>query len=435
MADRAARGRLGRRGVRTPARVPSTRSSPCGTVPATRTPDGSQPTNGRAWHAPDLAPNRVNVYPRRHGEGQHAPPAPPRRRDRLRRGGPDHPSPHARPARGPVRGDRALRREPDRPARRRGRLGHRSARRGLPCHGGPGRRGRRACRQPRRLPRGGGARRDRGRQGRARREADVPRAARVRRDRRRRGVGRRDRPGRLHAPPRARDGRREGGARRPRRDPLRPRARLHRREPAHHRADIPRHPRRRRPRRPRRGGGRAPEALIAEAIGPVPPTVGGVYGLLLGLGSHDISAMRELLGNPAGVAYATARHGGQYASAVIDYGSYVCQYETGVDDIPRFDPHLEVFGTARVLRVQYDTPYVRNLPIRLSVTAANGRGGVEVHTEHPEWGDAFTAEWLPLHDSIARRAEPSASPADFRRDLELFADMVELMAAADPVAS
>jgi predicted dehydrogenase len=135
------------------------------------------------------------------------------------------------------------------------------------------------------------------------------------------------------------------------------------------------------------------------------------------------------------VAYATARHGGQYASAVIDYGSYVCQYETGVDDIPRFDAHLEVFGTDRVLRVQYDTPYVRNLPIRLSVTAANGRGGVEVHTEHPEWGDAFTAEWLALHDSIARRAEPSASPADFRRDLELFADMVELMAAADPVAS
>jgi predicted dehydrogenase len=176
------------------------------------------------------------------------------------------------------------------------------------------------------------------------------------------------------------------------------------------------------------------EALLAEALGPLASSAGGVYGLLLGLGSHDISAMRELLGTPEGVAYATTRHGGQYASAVIDYGSYVCHYETGVDAIPRFDAHIEVFGSERVLRVQYDTPYVRNLPIRLSITAANGRGGVEVTTVHPQWGDAFAAQWMALHDSVTQRSEPGASAADFRQDLELFGEMVELMAAADPVA-
>jgi predicted dehydrogenase len=177
------------------------------------------------------------------------------------------------------------------------------------------------------------------------------------------------------------------------------------------------------------------EALVAEAVGALPPSVRGVYDLLLGLGSHDISAMRELLGPPEGVAYATSRHEGRYASAVIEYGSYVCHYETGVDDIPRFDAHIEVFGSERVLRVQYDTPYVRNLPIRLTLTDANGRGGVERHSIHPEWGDPFCAEWLAFADSVISREPPGASATDFRTDLELFADMVELMVAGTPVAT
>jgi predicted dehydrogenase len=173
------------------------------------------------------------------------------------------------------------------------------------------------------------------------------------------------------------------------------------------------------------------DALIEAAVGPLAPDVRGAYDLLLGLGSHDISAMRELLGLPHGVAYATARHAGTYVSATIDYGSYVCQYETGVDAIPRFDAHIEVYGSERVLRVQYDTPYVRNLPVRLSLLDANGRGGLVERAVHPEWGDPFVAEWLAFADSVTQRTQPGASAADFRHDLELFAAMVELM-SADP---
>jgi predicted dehydrogenase len=172
-------------------------------------------------------------------------------------------------------------------------------------------------------------------------------------------------------------------------------------------------------------------ALVAEALGPLPPQAANAYDLLLGLGSHDISAMRDLLGVPHGVAYAAARHGGAYVTASIDYGGYLCQYETGVDEIPRFDAHIEVFGTRRKLRIQYDTPYVRNLPIRLSVLEANGRNGVTERSILPEWGDAFAAEWLAFHDCVTRRVQPDASAADFRHDLDLFADMVELIAAGD----
>jgi predicted dehydrogenase len=49
----------------------------------------------------------------------------------------------------------------------------------------------------------------------------------------------------------------------------------------------------------------------------------------------------------------------------------------------------------------------------------------------PEWGDPFEAEWRAFHASVVDRTQPTSSPADFREDLELFRDMVELMAAAD----
>jgi predicted dehydrogenase len=168
---------------------------------------------------------------------------------------------------------------------------------------------------------------------------------------------------------------------------------------------------------------------LVEAVGEAPAELQRAYGLMLGLSSHDISAMRELLGMPQRVLYAAQRQGGRYLSAAFDYGTYVCHYETGVDTIPRFDAHLEVYGDERVLRVQYDTPYVRNLGIRLHVTEANGRGGVVERAELPRWGDAFVAEWQAFYENVREQRAPKTSPADFRQDLELFRDMIALMRA------
>ena len=174
-------------------------------------------------------------------------------------------------------------------------------------------------------------------------------------------------------------------------------------------------------------GQRLQDELIVEAIGDVAKELRSAYGLLLGLSTHDISAMRELLGMPKRVLYAALRQGGLYISAAFDYGEYVCQFETGIDNIPRFDAHLEVYGLERIVRVQYDTPYVRNLPIRLFVNEANGKGGVVERVEHPVWGDAFVSEWQAFYENVAEKRMPKTSPADFRQDLELFRDMIALM--------
>ncbi len=170
------------------------------------------------------------------------------------------------------------------------------------------------------------------------------------------------------------------------------------------------------------------EALVEEVLGRNSKTsLKRAYRLMLGLSSHDISAMRELLGMPNRVLFAAERFGGGYLTAVFDYGSYICQFETGVDAIPRFDGHLEVYGDQNVIRIQYETPYVRNLPIRLFVTKSNNRGGVERIESHPVWGDPFIAEWNAFYDNIISNLTPKTGPRDFAQDLELFGEMVRLM--------
>src|SRR3954469_24103989 len=111
--------------------------------------------------------------------------------------------------------------------------------------------------------------------------------------------------------------------------------------------------------------------LIAEALGDVEPARANAYGMLLGLGSHDLSAMRELLGLPRDVIHAAQRRDGGYVTATLDYGGFVCQFEIGVDDIPRYDTHIEVFTARHVLRLRWDVPYVRNLPTTLTVLEAD----------------------------------------------------------------
>jgi predicted dehydrogenase len=176
-------------------------------------------------------------------------------------------------------------------------------------------------------------------------------------------------------------------------------------------------------------GNQLQQASLYEAIGDAPSDLQRAYMLMLGLSSHDLSAMRELLGMPKRVLYATHRQGGVYLTAAFDYGDFVCQFDTGVDDIPRFEGYLEVFGADRVIKVVYDTPYVRNLPIRLSVTSALGTTGVSDETILPAWGDPFVAEWEAFYDSVQTGTLPKTGPEDFGADLQLFQEMIHLMRA------
>lgn len=163
------------------------------------------------------------------------------------------------------------------------------------------------------------------------------------------------------------------------------------------------------------------------AIGPASPELANAYGLLLGLTSHDVSAMRELLGPPRGVLYAANRgESGRTLSAAFDYGGFVCNFESTIDLIPRFDAHIEIYTASRVLRVAWDSPYVRNLPGRLSITDTDAAGHART-VETSYWRDPFVTEWEQFHASITAGTPVKTTIEDAAADLDLFQHMIAAM--------
>jgi len=166
--------------------------------------------------------------------------------------------------------------------------------------------------------------------------------------------------------------------------------------------------------------------LVGEALGDVPEEIGWTYGLLCGLGSHDLSAMRELLGPPQKVAAARMWRNGGYVVALLDYGDFVVTYETGVDDQLRFDAHIEVYGAAGSMKVQYDTPYVRHFPTVLEVERTVG-DAYERSVVRPHLKDPYTHELEYFHEVVTTGGTPKTSPEDYVQDMKLFVEIIRAL--------
>jgi predicted dehydrogenase len=174
------------------------------------------------------------------------------------------------------------------------------------------------------------------------------------------------------------------------------------------------------------------ERLVREAIGEAPPDIVGAYRFLLGLNSHDISAMRELLGMPRGVVSARHWNAGRFLTVVFAYDGYYAVLESGVDEQIRFDAHIEVYGITKSVRVQYDSPYIRHLPTTLVINETVG-DAYQQRVERPTFKDPYTHEIEYFHDVVTRGVAPKTSPEDFMDDLRLMRLIVDAL-RAEPTA-
>ena len=118
--------------------------------------------------------------------------------------------------------------------------------------------------------------------------------------------------------------------------------------------------------------------------------------------------------------------GGGYLAALLDYPDYVVAFETGVDEQLRFDAHIEVYGDAASLRIQYDTPYVRHLPTTLVLEESTGTA-LRRTVSRPHLKDPYTHELEYFHDAVISGTTPKTSAEDFVADLELFAEFVRVL--------
>jgi len=137
--------------------------------------------------------------------------------------------------------------------------------------------------------------------------------------------------------------------------------------------------------------------------------------------------MREALGNPESVAGVSVNH--PFYSAIFNYKNksgepFSCTYETGIDGVPRFDSHLTIYGEHKTVSIQYDTPYIKGLPIKVKVDELVSGEAVtrEILTT---FEDAYTAEMREMYACFTEGKEIKTSAEDSMNDLRLWTMMME----------
>ena len=178
------------------------------------------------------------------------------------------------------------------------------------------------------------------------------------------------------------------------------------------------------------------KAMLQEAIGSRKATdarLGAVYRLLGSLGSHDLSFMREALGGkPDRCLSAVASQDGMFISASFEYTNqgahkgtdkYNVLYTTALHNVGVFESFLEVFTDDRVLRIDIDTPYVKGLPINVTVKENDDKGHYSERIIRSTYQDAYTTEFLDLHQALSTGQDLKTTPQDAIEDLDIF-DMI-----------
>ena len=151
-----------------------------------------------------------------------------------------------------------------------------------------------------------------------------------------------------------------------------------------------------------------------------------------GLGSHDISLMRETLGFPDKVVAFTATH--PFYSAIMNFrnkdGSpYTVTYESGIDQVPVFDAHLSVYGPNKRVTIKYDSPYVKALPITVDVEELNEYGEIQHRSVLSSYEDTYTAELQALHDALANNNPFKTTVEDALQDVTIYDMMYKVWQA------
>jgi predicted dehydrogenase len=169
------------------------------------------------------------------------------------------------------------------------------------------------------------------------------------------------------------------------------------------------------------------QRLFLEATGSDSQVVNHVYRILTNLGSHDLSAMREAIGMPQKVlGVKSTNNGCFFLNAIFDYDQFSVTYETGIDLQGRFDAHIEVYSANKSVRVQYDTPYIRHLPVKLTIQETEGEVFKESVIRHT-FTDPYTIELKQFYEAVMSDTEPKTTPEDYKQDLVIFRMITDVL--------
>lgn len=158
------------------------------------------------------------------------------------------------------------------------------------------------------------------------------------------------------------------------------------------------------------------------------------YTCLLGsLGSHGLGVMRDVLGGLPEEVIASSDNAKWYTT-MFDYRNrrggengenFTCLYEMGLDNVPRFDSHVTVYGENKTVAIVYDTPFVKGLGITVEIDEMNEHGEKVHRSVQTSYEDAYTAELRDMHACLTEGKQIKTTITDAMDDLRLFKMMLD----------
>ncbi|KFY64281.1 hypothetical protein V496_03353 [Pseudogymnoascus sp. VKM F-4515 (FW-2607)] len=164
------------------------------------------------------------------------------------------------------------------------------------------------------------------------------------------------------------------------------------------------------------------QALTTELGIPTTPDTISAWRNLGSLGSHDLSAMREVLGMPTRVLGASlcSATPTPFWSAIFQYPGFAVSYESGIDGVGRFDATIEIFAEKKTVKICYDSPYVKGLPITLQIRETTPEGSYKESTIRKTYEDPYTLEMKELYSVVVEGKQIKTTAVDAREDLVIF---------------
>ena len=106
--------------------------------------------------------------------------------------------------------------------------------------------------------------------------------------------------------------------------------------------------------------------------------------------------------------------------ATFEYENFAVCYESGINSVSRFDAHLQVYGANKRLKLEYDTPYTKGLPVKVVVDEKTASGGYQSRGILTTYEDAYTSELKGLYACLTEGKEIKMSIEDAIEDLQIF---------------
>lgn len=151
------------------------------------------------------------------------------------------------------------------------------------------------------------------------------------------------------------------------------------------------------------------------------------YQMLLGLGCHSFAAVRELVGLPKEVKAILTSGNGTHFVSLLQYDGFIGTYEMINDqDVVQFDAAIEVYQGNRLIRIKYDTPYLRYLPSTCEVIDST-KQDTKTTLYGPDYHDPFKNELIHFYECIVNDKQPKSDFADALLDIMLFEKMAKMV--------